>query len=87
MCTGYDQAGLLLESKVLSATQERQFLASSWGVSICDQCEILHAYLTGPRAPGKPGVQFFRHFAALYAKAAAAYPTRSAQTYPLPPYG
>jgi hypothetical protein len=70
VCASYDQAGLLLSAGILRRDTRHLFLGSSWGESICDQYETLHEFLADKQTPTRTGIEFFKHFAALYSEAA-----------------
>jgi hypothetical protein len=69
ICSSYDQAGILLAFGIVNAKTKRKLLASSWGVSICDQYECLAHYLEAKQTPSQNGKEFFKHFVALYNEA------------------
>ncbi len=67
VCASYDQAGILILGGVINRATAKVLLRSSWGESICDQFEVLRPFLLDLQTPTKTGLEFFRHFAELYA--------------------
>lgn len=45
VCASYGQAGILISGKVINPKTAREFLNSSWGISIIDQYECLGNFL------------------------------------------
>ncbi|SOD94610.1 hypothetical protein SAMN05421508_10454 [Caenispirillum bisanense] len=66
VCASYDQAGFLMETKVIAPAQAELLLRSSWGESVCDQYEALEGFLDARQTPSKTGRAFFVHFGRLY---------------------
>lgn len=69
VCASYDQAGILISFGIMSAKTKRKFLKSSWGISICEQYDILNDYLNDKQTPLQTGREFFHHFTDLYKQA------------------
>ncbi len=69
VCASYDQAGILISGGVINPKTARGFLSSSWGRSIIDQYECLHAFLDDKQTPSQTGKEFFHHFTWLYLQA------------------
>lgn len=71
VCTCYDQAGIFIQDRIIDRRSAETLLRSSWGESICHQCEALVRYLDDRRVgvSDERGVEFFRHFVYLYDEA------------------
>jgi hypothetical protein len=69
VCSSYDQAGILIESKVLNTKMMKIFLKSSWGNSVIDQYQVLKPFLADFQTSNKSGFDFFVHFTKLYNEA------------------
>ncbi len=74
VAASYDQAGILLNTRIIGPTRRATLLNSSWGESICDQYELLSAYLNDMRTPAKSGREYFAGFGKLYAETSAYKP-------------
>lgn len=74
VAASYDQAAMLLDTGAITKSHKRRFLQSSWGESICDQYEILSAFLNQNQTPQKKGREFFIHFTNLYEEAGRYHP-------------
>lgn len=66
VCASYDQAGILISGKLLNPKTAKEFLNSSWGISIIDQYESLDSFLNDYQTPTQTGKEFFHHFTWLY---------------------
>lgn len=66
VCASYDQAGIIIKTKMINKNIVNEFIKSSWGRSIVDQYCSLKLFLDEQQTPNKIGRDFFEHFTYIY---------------------